>query len=177
MDTARYWQLVEDARAGAGDEEEVADRLAGLLSARPPAEIVTAQQIFWTLMAGSYRAPLWAAAYVINGGCSDDAFDYFRGWLIAQGRAVYESVLADPDTLAGLPVVQQAATDWTELDCEAMLDAAGRAYEKATGEAFPHGSYTIDYPRLDPEWGFDFDDHDEITRRLPRVAALHHRPS
>jgi hypothetical protein len=28
----------------------------------------------------------WGAAYLANGGCSDDGFDYFRGWLIGQGR-------------------------------------------------------------------------------------------
>jgi hypothetical protein len=42
----------------------------------------------------------WGAAYLANGGCSDDGFDYFRGWLIGQGRKVYETVLADPDSLA-----------------------------------------------------------------------------
>jgi hypothetical protein len=58
-------------------------------ASRPAEEIVAAQQVLWDLMAESYTNPLWAAAYVINGGCSDDGFDYFRGWLIAQGREVF----------------------------------------------------------------------------------------
>ncbi|GAA2886013.1 DUF4240 domain-containing protein [Nonomuraea rubra] len=95
MDTTRYWQLVEDSRAGAGDEWEVADRLTDRLSALPPAEIIAAQQAFWDLMADSCRAPLWGAAYMINGGCSDDGFEYFRGRLITQGRAVFEQVVAE----------------------------------------------------------------------------------
>lgn len=41
------------------------------------------------------------AAYVINGGCSDDGFIDFRSWLIAQGKAVYDAALADPESLAG----------------------------------------------------------------------------
>ena len=28
-------------------------------------------------------------------GCSDDTFDYFRGWLIAQGKETFEKVLDD----------------------------------------------------------------------------------
>ncbi|MFJ5645558.1 hypothetical protein [Streptomyces sp. NPDC093223] len=32
-------------------------------------------------------------------------------------------------------------------------------------------SYTN--PRLDPAWAFDFDDSDEMARRLPRLAALY----
>ena len=39
-------------------------------------------------MDDSYRWDLWGAAYLANGGCSDDGFDYFRGWLIGQGRKV-----------------------------------------------------------------------------------------
>lgn len=30
-------------------------------------------------------------------GCSDDSFDYFRGWFIAQGKDVYMDALAEPD--------------------------------------------------------------------------------
>ncbi|GAA4956114.1 hypothetical protein HD597_001661 [Nonomuraea thailandensis] len=175
MDTTRYWQLVEDSRAGAGDEWEVAARLTDRLSALPPAEIIAAAQAFWDLMAGSYRAPLWGAAYMINGGCSDDAFEYFRGWLITQGREVFERVVADPDSLADLPAVQEAAAGRLEKDCEEMLGAAYSAYEKATGERLPQGSYTIRYPDLDPEWSFDFEEGDELDRRLPRLAALYDR--
>jgi len=51
-------------------------------------------------MADSYRVDLWGAAYLINGGCSDDAFEYFRGWLIVQGRGTYERIVADPPILS-----------------------------------------------------------------------------
>lgn len=33
-----------------------------------------------------YRRDLWAAAYIIGGGCSDDSFIDFRAGLIAQGH-------------------------------------------------------------------------------------------
>jgi Protein of unknown function (DUF4240) len=56
-----------------------------LLSARPSGEIVSADEFLRGLMADSYRDPLWAAAYLVNGGCSDDGFEYFRGWLIMHG--------------------------------------------------------------------------------------------
>jgi hypothetical protein len=38
----------------------------------------------------------------MNGGCSDDGFEYFRAWLLAQGRDTFEKALEDPDTLAAL---------------------------------------------------------------------------
>ncbi|ARW08881.1 DUF4240 domain-containing protein [Bacillus atrophaeus] len=33
-------------------------------------------------------------------GCSDDTFDYFHGWLIAQGKETFEEVLHDHEYLA-----------------------------------------------------------------------------
>ncbi|SFF01514.1 Protein of unknown function [Actinacidiphila alni] len=185
MDSEDFWQLIGAARerAAAGpadgsastcvDGEAVAEAAVALLAARPPAEIVAAQQALWDAMAASYTNPLWAAAYTINGGCSDDGFDYFRGWLIAQGRDVFERVTADPDTLADLPAVRAAAAEWEELDCEAVLGIVWNAHLRATGEQLPAKSFTIRYPVLDPDWGFDFDDRAEMARRLPRLTALY----
>lgn len=117
-------------------------------------------------------SPLWAAAYLINGGCSDDGFDYFRGWLIAQGRTVFEQVTADVDCLADLPAVQAAEAEGIDLDGEQTLSIAWDAYEIATGTELPSDAFTINYPDLDPAWDFDFDDHSEVAARLPRIAAL-----
>jgi len=47
----------------------------------------------------------------VAGGASDDGFEYFRGRLVAQGRAVYDQAVTDPDSLAGLPAVRAAAEE------------------------------------------------------------------
>lgn len=88
MNTQQFWKLISEARGQVPDpedSEEVADRTSALLATYPRDKILAAQQVLWDLMAASYRAPLWAAAYMINDGASDDGFDYFRGWLIIQG--------------------------------------------------------------------------------------------
>ncbi|MGW2449121.1 DUF4240 domain-containing protein [Streptomyces sp. NPDC001675] len=176
MNTVQFWQLIAAARCQAFDPDEsemVAREATSLLASRPIKEIVAAQQVLWDLMAESYSNPLWAAAYIINGGCSDDGFDYFRGWLIAQGREVFEGVVADPDALAELPIVQASAADGLDLGGEDVLSIAWNAHVTATGEQLPTDAFTIRYPQLDPAWDFDFDDRGEMTRRLPRLAALH----
>jgi hypothetical protein len=144
-----------------------------LLATHPRQEIAAAEQVLWDLMTASYRNPLWAAAYVINGGCSNDGFDYFRGWLITQGRDVFQRAVANPDTLAELPAIVAAAEDGWEMECEGILNFAGNTYLAATGEKLPDDTFTIDYPKLDPAWDFDFDDPAEIEQRLPRLAALY----
>jgi Protein of unknown function (DUF4240) len=175
VDTQQWWELIEAARRQAPDPSDgaaVAARAVTLLSARPRDEIAASSQLLRDLMADSYRHPLWAAAYVINGGCSDDGFEYFRGWLILQGREVYEHIVADPDALAGLPVIRARSPSEPPVECEYTLYIASRAHRAATGEELPGYAFTTRYPELDPEWDFDFDDRTEMTRRLPRLAAL-----
>jgi hypothetical protein len=175
MDDQGLWELIEAARGQVPDPAEaeaVAARTARLLSARPPGEIVSAHEVLWGLLAGSYRHPVWAAAYLVNGGCSDDGFEYFRGWLIMQGREVYERIVTDPDALAGLAAIRAKAPSGWPVECEDALYIASRAYRIVTGGELPGRSFRIEYPELDSEWGFDFEDRAEMARRLPRLAAL-----
>ncbi|GII57633.1 hypothetical protein Pth03_60220 [Planotetraspora thailandica] len=179
MNTDDVWRLVEQARAALDDvtrddADEVAEQMTALLSRRDPAEIIAFDQPLWDLLTASYRADLWAAAYLINGGASDDGFDYFRGWLIAQGETVYGQALADPDSLADLPVVADACARGDDLEGDAVLSAVWNAYQAVTGEEPPEGTFTIRHPPLDPAWDFDFDDREEMRRRLPRLTALCH---
>lgn len=176
MNREQFWILIEEAREQVLDIRDasgIAGRASELLARRSSQEITAAQQILWDLMADSYRNPLWAAAYVLNGGCSDDGFDYFRGWLIAQGRAVFERVVADPDALAELPGVRAAAAEGIDFDCEEILSIAWNAHQVATGLELPADAFTIRYPDLDPAGNFDFDDRQEMARRLPALTALY----
>ena len=102
MDTDGFWQLVVSARGHVpdpADDGAIAARSTALLAGLPRQEIVDAQSVLSALMADSYRSSLWAAAYVINGGCSDVGFDYFRGWLMLQGRETFGQAVADPTRL------------------------------------------------------------------------------
>ncbi|MFD8597525.1 DUF4240 domain-containing protein [Kitasatospora sp. NPDC059646] len=176
MDTQQFWKLIEEARSqvpAADNGDAVAERAIALLALHPVQEIIAADRVLRGLMADSYRAPLWGAAYVINGGCSDDGFDYFRGWLITQGRETFERIIADPDALADLPAVRAFAADGIDIDCEAALGIAWNAHKEATGEELPNDAFTIRYPELDPEWNFDFEGEDELDARLPRLTALY----
>lgn len=128
MDQEQFWALVDSARREVGDPsdaEAVASQATAILSGYPHGEIVAAEQRFWDLMADSYETRLWAAAYEINHGCSDDLFDYFRGWLILQGRTIFERVVADPDSLAELLSIQAAAANGADVECDRNR-AAGR---------------------------------------------------
>jgi hypothetical protein len=156
---ARFWELIaEHVEVDDAFQVDVSG-LQDALAALAPEEITAFDRVFYKLYCSSYTWALWGAAYVINGGCSDDGFDYFRGWLIAQGREVFEAAVKAPDSLA-----EHSSED---VECEDMLYVASRAYEAATGKEAPNTPYS--YPDLGDGW--DFDDKAEMKRRYPRLFA------
>jgi hypothetical protein len=91
-------------------------------------------------MVESYRWDLWAVAYIVNCGCSDDDFDDFRGWLLAQGKDRYQAALEAPERIG----------DWVEpgdpVECENFVYVARRAYEEKTGRELPMQAISVDWP-------------------------------
>lgn len=167
-----WWSLVEQAReqaADPADAEDVAERTKALLMGLPVAELLALAQPLWELRARSYVWDLWQAADLLNGGCSDDGFEYFRGWLLTRGRAVFDAAVADPDTLADLPAVRSAAVDLTDFECESMYGVVWDAYHELTGAEELPVPLAGRYPALEKTWDGDV----ELRRRLPRLAALY----
>ncbi len=116
-----FWAIVDKARKTAGDVEGTADEVAEILTEGSLERIAEFQDQLDHRMNEAFRWDLWGAAYVMNGGCSDDGFEYFRGWLIANGRKVFTAALKDPESLARL--------EEAEAENEDMLYSAQRAYE------------------------------------------------
>lgn len=173
MNQDQFWALITNAKATAQpNADSIAEAATAILARLPAQEIAQAAQPFWDLMSKSYRTDLWAAAYLINGGASDDGFDYFRGWLISRGQDTFNQAVSDPDSLANHPAVQAAAQNGEDLDGEPMLSIAWSAYHQKTGDQLPPGSFTINYPPLTHDW--DFEDKEEMTRRLPQLSRLYY---
>jgi hypothetical protein len=166
MDHPTFWKIIKRAAGEAeGDPQAFAEAVYAQLAELPPPQIEGFDAVLWAKLAAAYDWKLWGAAYLINGGCSDDGFLYFRCWLISQGQKVFEAALANPDTLA-----KAVDPDDDEHECEDLLGVAARAYEEVTGNPFP----TPEGPPLHPSeptgerW--DFDDADATAERLPRLA-------
>jgi len=133
MDIVEFWALIKKSRA-AGCEEH-AENLSELLAKKPAREIVEFDRLFHARLHEAYRWDLWAVAHIVNGGCSDDGFEYFRCWLIGQGRDYFEAALLEPARAAAHAIPGE------EAECEDLLYAAAGAYESVTGDD------EMDYPR------------------------------
>ena len=167
MDKAQFWRLIEDAKEKSkGECEEQAELLKGALVKLPLGEIIAFGGIMDELLSQAYHWDLWGAACLINGGASDDGFEYFCRWLIAQGREVFETALAQPDSLAELIKYTIVWGDG-QLDCESIGYVAMEAHEEVTGRELPHGA-----PRLSPsepigvKW-----EEDDLDAMFPKIAA------
>lgn len=95
LEKKEFWRLIEKSR-----EVDQAEWLTEELAQKGLEEVLDFEFLFQELMNASYQSRLWGAAFVLMGGCSDDAFDYFRGWLIGQGEEIYNKVMKDPEFLA-----------------------------------------------------------------------------
>src|SRR5262245_673914 len=106
MTNNQFWQIIADSRRDFdpnrrdGNMDLQAERLEELLTAMSADEVQEFDRIFTQLYFDAYRWELWAAAYIIEGGCSDDGFMDFRYWLVSMGREVYEAAMADAESLA-----------------------------------------------------------------------------
>ncbi len=154
-----FWKLIAKSRRGAEDIDEQMDKLSGLLRELEPKEIVSFDRRFLECARAAFRNDLWAAAYIINGGCSDDGFDYFVGWLVAQGRAYFEAALADPEK-AGRRV-----EPGEEVECCDIWAMAARAYEEKTGADY--GAVAPNVVRRLKGKGWD---EDEVDQLFPKLA-------
>jgi hypothetical protein len=128
MEISEFWHLIERSRGGCGDCEQQAESLIELLAKIKAKEIVDFRRHFTERLNEACRWDLWGVAYLINGGCSDDGFEYFRSWLIGQGRDYFEAALRNPESAA------DRVKPGEEAECEDLLYAAATAYEHLTGE-------------------------------------------
>ena len=94
----RFWEIVDATVTP--DYDTQLESLGAALSKLSGNELIAFEADFRRASLKAYRWDLWGAAYVINGGCSDDGFIDFRSWLIAQGQEVYNNALADPESLS-----------------------------------------------------------------------------
>lgn len=175
MRTDDFWAVIDRATADRpASPAQVAERAVADLAARDPEEIVAWGRHLDKVMAASGTEDLWAAAYLINSGADEAGFDAFRGWLIAHGRKAVAAAVQKPDVLANVVVIKEAADTGAVFEAEEVLGIAARAYEEATGGPLP----AEERPRTRPEVAdlWDFDNEDEMRRRLPRLAALFLEP-
>jgi Protein of unknown function (DUF4240) len=157
----RWWKLIEESRKGASDPDDQCEQLEDLVGELSLDEIVAFDRFVQERLRDAFRADLWAVAYIMNGGCSDDGFDYFCGWLVGQGRARYEAALANPaDAARGL------GPDDEPFENESLYYVARNAFEAKAGE----GSYDAVDPGVERTLVGEMFDEETVDELHPALA-------
>lgn len=134
MERSRFWEIIQKSKDYSKNDASIQlVELERILSLFKSEEIISFYRVFQDLMNESYHFDLWAAAYIINDGCTEDQFDYFRGWLISQGEEIYTNALKDPESL--VEVISDDLQDRTFF--EDIIYAAGRVYFRRLDEEIP----------------------------------------
>ena len=180
MDKKTFWSWIEQAGTQQDNGNDPLQWLTESLAKESSDDILDFSIIFETLMAESYTSSLWGAAYVIMGGCSDDSFDYFRGWLIAQGQAVYEKAVKDPETLAdaeSIPLFYEEKGYHPELEDMLRVPFDAFLLKRTDQMEFDDVLYNVFLEEMEekghthetPDIEFDWEDEDDLEEMFPRL--------
>jgi len=168
MNQAAFWKIID---AFVSDEKleaeycyaEFAERLGGM-SRDEILEFASAMRV---ALNTAHTWDMWGAAYLICGGCAEEGFAYFCGWLMAQGSEVFRQAVDHPDSLA------EYLPDYEGDDIfedEALLAAPLVAFEEKTGGY--EGFELTERPVAEPageQW--DIEEQGELEARLPKLYA------
>ncbi|OHT11840.1 hypothetical protein TRFO_18516 [Tritrichomonas foetus] len=123
MNDSVFWSIIDFARKNCDNDDDLFVSIGiDELSKYPVEDIFVFNHILNYYLRKSYTRELWAAANIINGGASDDGFDYFRPYLLSFGRKFFLDAVNDPDSLAD--------TDFDEGENECILYIASYAFRK-----------------------------------------------
>ena len=160
MDENEFWDIVDDVhKKSHSDMDMKCTILAEKLSELSEQNITQFNHFFDAAIDRAYSWPLWGAAYLVNGGCSDDSFIDFRATLISHGRTTFESVLNNPDNLSDVEI--ESVDD---LFYEGYQYVGPHITEKKSGK-YPD---RLKPPPTEPfgkEW-----QEDELEKLYPRLA-------
>lgn len=172
MNEDQFWALIEAANHEAADLEELTVILTKKLAQLSDTEIIGFDLREQKLRFDSYTSDLWCAAFIMNDGCSDDDFEYFRSWVMAQGREVFYDALNNPDSLSAVynPEIES-------YEYEDLVVVATNAFEDKNGcdmvDFMDTDRFETDethYPELTFNW--EEEDPESIKAICPKLFEL-----
>lgn len=168
MPADQFWEIIERTAPSGREASAQAQALQTILRELSPEQIISFEIAFRRYLNAAYTWDLWGAAFVVQGGCSDDGFEYFRRWLVSRGRDTYEAALADPDSLAEFEGWPGPFGVW---DFEEIYYVAKRVFEENGGKGDVRDYSESEAGLGGPEpSGEPFDEDEEhLAQRYPKL--------
>ncbi len=124
-----YWKIIEKSLKNTSSQDEQEQFLINDLGNLTPMQMVGFRLRTDKLLYDTYNSEMWCAGYIMNGGCSDDGFEYFRNWIISRGKEIYYSAKQNPDNL-----IHEVNENLEMYDFEGFWYVALEAFKHKTGK-------------------------------------------
>jgi len=131
MDEPVFWEIIERSKSNSSSIPQQINMLTSILSQFSGEAIHVFQQLLHEKMCAAYHWDIWALAYIAQDGCSDDGFEYFRAWLLLQGKTTYTRTLND------IHQVLREIPAGIGTQAEGLLSIVNIAYFDQTGKSPP----------------------------------------
>lgn len=130
LDEDLYWQIIDNSLKNSKNQDSQEKFLIAAISQLTPKQMIGFRLRTDKLLYDTYTSEMWCASYLMNGGSSDDGFEYFRNWVISRGKEVYYKAKENPDTL----ISQKEFGEDNYYDFELFWYIALEAFEQKTGK-------------------------------------------
>jgi Protein of unknown function (DUF4240) len=129
MNENTFWKLIDQSLKATSNQDEQAAYLTQELEKCSPKQIIGFRLRTDKLLYDTYTSNMCCAGYLLNGGCSDDSFEYFRCWVISRGKETYYAAKKNPDSL-----VKEYNPENEFYDFEDFWYVANDAFENVSGK-------------------------------------------
>ena len=155
LDENIFWKIIDNSLKNTNNQQNQEAFLIKEIGKLTPKEIIGFRLRTDKLLYDTYNSKMWCAGYIMNGGCSDDGFEYFRNWVISRGKDVYYNAKENPDSL----ISQKENGEDKIFDFESFWYVALEAFNKKTGkdlyDFIDYESFKTkegNYPQFEFDW-------------------------
>ncbi len=160
-----FWNIIDTSIKKSEDIDEQEEVLITELEKMSIQEILSFKLRLEDLANAIHTSEMWCAGYLMNGGCSDDGFDYFKNWVISRGKEVYYNAKKNPDTLSDY----YTDGDEGEFEFESLDYVAVDAFENKTEEDLYDYMPERTFYRSNFEFNWEEDDKESMKRICPKL--------
>ncbi|NWO18538.1 DUF4240 domain-containing protein [Leptotrichia sp. oral taxon 223] len=164
MKREEFWKYISISHKKAKNNNEFVDYLIDILSKKTDEEIFDFEIITFELMRESYNEKLWCASYLVNGDTASWSFDFFRLWLISQGKKIYYSIIKNQDNLSkyiNISFEAKFMTNYFENETFAFIPAYAFSRKNCSHNILSKESYKINSKTI-----FQDDFIDDYNKKL-----------
>ncbi|MFD0964220.1 DUF4240 domain-containing protein [Pseudofulvibacter geojedonensis] len=129
LDETMFWNIVDSSLKNTKNQDSQERFLVKEIEKLTPKQMIGFRLRTDNLLYNTYNSEMWCAGYIMNAGCSDDGFEYFRNWVISRGKNTYYKAKESPDTL-----ITEFVEDTKYYEFEAFWYVALIAFENQTGK-------------------------------------------